>query len=429
MTISITTNKTGPTAGDGVVTTFNYNFRIDDEDDLVVIHTDAAGVESTLTIGADYTVAGVGEETGGTITYPVSGAPLPAAETLTLKRVIALTQTTNLRNQGGYFPEVQEGALDRLEMQIQQLDEQLGRALLVPPSTDLGTFSAQLPSPLTASYFLAINSGATGLTVVQSVPSGSVAISVFAETILDDTTAGEVLTTLGVTAFIQTLLDDTAAAAARATLEIDGSSGKIVAGDLAADAVETAKIKDLAVTAAKLAVAVNPLGKQTIAVPAGAMTPRATNGPANGSVETATNKAMLKTLDFDPSTAEYAQVRVPMPKGWNKGTVSFIYGWSHNGGANFGVGWAGKAVAVGDGDAQDAAFGTAVTVTDTGGTTDDLYITAESGAVTVAGSPAEGDEVIFQFYRDVGDAGDDLTVDARLHWVKILFTLAAASDD
>ena len=50
MTISITTNKTGPTAGDGVVTSFNYNFRIDDEDDLVVIHTDAAGVEPTLTI-------------------------------------------------------------------------------------------------------------------------------------------------------------------------------------------------------------------------------------------------------------------------------------------------------------------------------------------------------------------------------------------
>jgi hypothetical protein len=253
MTISITTNKTGPTAGDGAVTSFNYNFRIDDEDDLVVIHTDADGVESTLTITADYTVAGVGEAAGGTITYPVSGSPLPASETLTLKRVLALTQLTNLRNQGGYFPEVQEGALDRLEMQIQQLSEENDRALTVPPSTDLGTFSAQLPSPLTPSYFLAVNSGGTGLALLQVVSSGSVVISPFAETFLDDATASDVLTTLGVTAYAQTLLDDATAAAARTTLEIDGLSGKIVAGDLATDAIEAAKIKDLAVTMAKLA--------------------------------------------------------------------------------------------------------------------------------------------------------------------------------
>ena len=429
MTISITTNKTGPTAGDGVVTSFNYNFRIDDEDDLVVIHTDATGVETTLTITADYTVAGVGDEAGGTITYPVSGSPLLATETLTLKRVLALTQLTNLRNQGGYFPEVQETALDRLLMQVQQLDEQLGRALLVPPSTDLATFSAQLPSPLTASYFLAINSGATGLTLVQSVPAGSVTISAFAETFLDDATAGDVLTTLGITAFAQTLLDDATGAAARATLEIDGSSGKIVAGDLATDAVETAKIKDLAVTSAKLAAAVDPLGKQTIAVPAGAMTVRTTTGAASGSVEATTNKVMLVTLDFDAATDEFAQFRIPMPKGWDEGTVTAIFGWSHPSTAtNFDAVWGLQGVAAGNDDAQDAAFGTAVTVTDTGGTTDDLYITAETSAMTIAGTPAEGDEAVFQVYRDADNGSDTLAVDARLHWVKLLYTIDAASD-
>ncbi len=241
MTISITTNKTGPTAGDGVVTSFNYNFRIDDEDDLVVIHTDAAGVEATLTIAADYTVAGVGAEAGGTITYPVSGTPLPATETLTLKRVLSLTQLTNLRNQGGYFPEVQETALDRLLMQIQQLDEAHGRAITLSPTTDTGAFSPVLPGTLTANFVLAVNSSGTGLALIKATPSG-VVISVFAATFLDDTTA----------------------AAARTTLEIDGSSGKIVAGDLATDTVETAKIKALAVTAAKRAAVVNPLGKHAI---------------------------------------------------------------------------------------------------------------------------------------------------------------------
>lgn len=175
--------------------------------------------------------------------------------------------------------------------------------------------------------------------------------------------------------------------------------------------------------------AVDKPGKQTIWVPSGAMVTRTTNGAASGSVETTTNKVMIKTLDFDASTAEYAQFRVAMPKSWNEGTVTAQFVWSHAATTtNFGVVWGIHGVAFGDDDAQDAAFGTAQTVTDTGGTTNDEYISAETAAVTIAGTPAEGDVVVFEVYRDAASGSDTLAIDARLEGVRLYYTTNAGND-
>lgn len=173
-----------------------------------------------------------------------------------------------------------------------------------------------------------------------------------------------------------------------------------------------------------------PVGQQTIGVPARAMTSRTTSGAAAGSVETTTNFVMLESFDFDPSADEFVQLAVQMPKSWNEGTVIVQYIWSHPATTvNFGVAWACQAVAFADDDAADAAFGTAVVVTDTGGTTDDIYISPESTAITIAGTPTAEEWVVFQVFRDVSDAGDDMAVDARLHNVKIHYTTDALTDD
>lgn len=170
-------------------------------------------------------------------------------------------------------------------------------------------------------------------------------------------------------------------------------------------------------------------GLHSIWMPAGAMTSQFTNGPSSGIIELATNDVMLNTLDFDTATKEYAQFEIRMPKSWNEGTVQFIPVWSHAATAtNFGVAWGMSAKAVSNDDAMDAAFGTEVVVTDTGGTTDDLYEGAASAAVTINGTPAEGDTVQFRVSRVVADAGDTMTIDARLHGVVILYTLTANND-
>lgn len=183
-----------------------------------------------------------------------------------------------------------------------------------------------------------------------------------------------------------------------------------------------------AVTPAGLLAAIS--GQHTIWVPATAMISRTTNGAASGTVETSTNKVMLKTLDFDTTTQEFAQFQIQMPKSWNEGTIVAQFVWSHpSTTTNFGVVWALEAVAFADDDAADTAFGTAVTATDTGGTTNDIYISPETSAMTVAGSPAAEEWVVFQVKRNVSDGSDTLAVDARLHGVKIHYTTNAFTDD
>lgn len=168
-------------------------------------------------------------------------------------------------------------------------------------------------------------------------------------------------------------------------------------------------------------------GVHEIPIPASGLTPRSTNGAAPGSSETATNKVMVETLDFDPGTAEYAQVRVPMPKRWNEGTVKAQFYWTTTGSSGSAV-WAARAVAISDDDPMDAAFGSAQSVTDATTAANDLMISAQTGPITVGGSPASGDLVIFEFYRDATNVSDTLAADAKLVAVKLLITSDAGDD-
>lgn len=175
---------------------------------------------------------------------------------------------------------------------------------------------------------------------------------------------------------------------------------------------------------------ISPTGKQAFPIPASAMTPRAVNGAAFGRLDSATNKIVSPTFDFDPSTIEYAQFAFQMPRAWDEGTITFVPVWTHGATTtNFKVSWGLRAVAISDGDALDAAFGTGQFSNDTGGTTDTLYIGPESAAITVAGTPQAGDWVVFEVYRKADDATNDtLAVDARLHGVTIYLTTNTGND-
>ena len=173
--------------------------------------------------------------------------------------------------------------------------------------------------------------------------------------------------------------------------------------------------------------AVKIAGKESIWVPAVAMYPNTTAGAEAAQVELS-NGPEIKTLDFDKDSDENAQFAVAFPKSWNAGTVTFQAFFTATSTNTGTVSWDLAAVALADNGDLNTAFGTAVAPTAKAhsGTSNDLDVTAESGAVTIAGSPGDDEYVFFQITRDVSD--DTLTADARLLGIKLFFTTDAAND-
>ena len=73
--------------------------------------------------------------------------------------------------------------------------------------------------------------------------------------------------------------------------------------------------------------------------------------------------------------------------------------------------------------------GTEVELTKDASAADTEHKTAESAAVTAAGTIAVGDTVYFNLARKVGNAADDLDLEARLHGLRLYFVTNKATDD
>jgi hypothetical protein len=173
--------------------------------------------------------------------------------------------------------------------------------------------------------------------------------------------------------------------------------------------------------------AVKVAGKESIWVPSSAMYPNTTNGAEAAQVELS-NGPELKVLDFDKDSDEFAQFAVAFPKSWNEGTVTFQAFFTATSTDTGTSAYVLQGVALADNGDLNTAFGTAVgpTAKAHSGTSNDLDVTAESGAVTIAGSPSTDEYVFFQISRDV--SADDLNADSRLLGIKLFFTTDAAND-
>jgi hypothetical protein len=136
--------------GNGVTQIFPYTFKIFDISHMVVTQN-VGGVESDLIYGTNYTISGVGNSLGGN----VSMMAVPAVGTLLVfRRVLPLTQMTDLKNQGAFFPEVHEDEFDNLLMIMQQHQEQINRCIqqgVTDPATVNPDFAASIhAAPLKA---------------------------------------------------------------------------------------------------------------------------------------------------------------------------------------------------------------------------------------------------------------------------------------
>jgi hypothetical protein len=158
------------------------------------------------------------------------------------------------------------------------------------------------------------------------------------------------------------------------------------------------------------------------------MTARATNGAGSATFDSGNTDVTLPVLDFDTTTQEYAHFEWVPPRRWNGGTVSFVPYWTNAAGlAAETVVWSLAGVCISNDDAMNATFGTVQTSSDVFIAQGDLHVGPESTSITIGGNPAIGDLVMFEISRVVGS--DNMTGDARLIGIKLVWTSNSVSDD
>lgn len=167
MTLASTTSKVQYN-GNGSTTAFPFSFKFTAANEIEVILTSSAGVDAVKAITTHYTLSSPGDSgTVTMITAPASG------EVLTIRRIMPLTQTTDLNAGGGFSAATIEAALDKLAMIGQQLLEKIRRAAKFRD----GSTSAEvtLPDP-EANAILGWNADADDLVNVQVLSSDNIAL-------------------------------------------------------------------------------------------------------------------------------------------------------------------------------------------------------------------------------------------------------------
>ena len=358
---------------DGNLRTFDYPFAIFDEADLTVFLNETEQQ-------AGYAVHGAGRSSGGSVAFDTAPA---AGVRITLQRIVAVERSTDFQEGGAFRARSINDELDRQIAMIQQIADEAARALTAGPTDPTVRLSLPVRDERAGRY-LAFD--AEGGAIAAGGPPPTPA-----------------------TRFAAALLDDGDAAAARRTLGLGAlaTRSSVDAGDLAAR--------------------INPLGRHTAWVPAGAMTGETGSEPASVTRKLA-GGLMLTSLEFDPATPQYAQFALAMPRGWNGGDFTLRLLWSAGSGSGS-VRFMVQAAAIGDDEALDTAFPAAVAVEDGLHAADDLHRSPESAAIVAAGNRAGAALVQFRIHRDAAHASDSLAAAVQLLGVLVRFGLDSANDD
>lgn len=164
---------------------------------------------------------------------------------------------------------------------------------------------------------------------------------------------------------------------------------------------------------------------ETIYIDAAAMVPCTTSGALAGTYEYSINDIDLDYFAFDAGAIkERIQFKYPKPEGWDRGTIKAKFYWSSATGSTTGdtVEFGIKVGALSDSDAIDTALGTPQVISDVllADNGADLQITDSTSAITVGGSPALGDMLVFEIYRNT-DGTDTMAEDGHLFGVWIQY--------
>lgn len=232
MTIESSVNDGITYSGNDSTTVFSFPFKVNLASQVEVIIRDALEAETTKVVDVDYTVTNQNVEGSGSLTYPISGDPLATGSKITITPVMDYKQSTDIRNQGRFAPTSHEQAFDTGMMHIKELKGLVDRAIKFKKSSNItgaefdqdpednkiltwdgangkikNTSVSSLDVALISSFWEAVMGNADlsdsiaalgGATAFRAA-IGIAPVTDFVKTILDDETAIEVRTTLGVT--------------------------------------------------------------------------------------------------------------------------------------------------------------------------------------------------------------------------------------
>jgi len=205
--------KSGPYTGDGTTAAFDYEFKIQSDEELQVIRQNADLTETVLTLDTQYTVGSVGDNTGGAITLLDPATDLPTGTKLVILFNGDFNQSTDYANQSQINLATLEDVLDDIVMHTRQLKELVGRSLQTDTfgTVDLDTLRANINT------LAAISSDITSVAGLSADVSSVAAIDTEVATVAGISVA--VTTLSGISADISTVAGIAADVTAVAALD------------------------------------------------------------------------------------------------------------------------------------------------------------------------------------------------------------------
>ena len=129
--------------GNGVTTDFSFPWRILTGDYLVVLLEEiATGIQTPQTEGVHYSLTF--NESGGVVSM---FTPPPATHNLIRARDVTLDQSNPYKTSQGFQGDVLEDSLDKLTAMVQDLEDDIDRAIKFPVGSGISGVTFPLPAP------------------------------------------------------------------------------------------------------------------------------------------------------------------------------------------------------------------------------------------------------------------------------------------
>lgn len=142
MTIPLATRRAGPFIAQGGETVFGFGFKVLAASDLAVWRKRGDATDELLVLGTDYTVVGVGFDSGGSVQMFAGAA---AGDIIAIDGNRPHRRISDIASTQAIPPAVLNAELDSLQAQIAELRARLDRSIRRPPTVgDGGVF--ELPS-------------------------------------------------------------------------------------------------------------------------------------------------------------------------------------------------------------------------------------------------------------------------------------------